>query len=96
MKIDISPPIEGVIKSVAPPPVQAAGSFGRVLKEALGEINRQHQEAEQAVQGLASGSHVDIHGTMISLEKASTSFQMLMQVRNKVISAYETIMRLQV
>jgi flagellar hook-basal body complex protein FliE len=44
---------------------------------------------------LAAGKQKDIHQTMIALEKADVAFQLLMQVRNKIIAAYETIMRMQ-
>ncbi len=46
-----------------------------------------------AVEELATGSETDIHNTMIALEKAEVSFQLMMQVRNKIVTAYETIMR---
>lgn len=70
--------------------------FGAMLTDAVNEVERLQSEAERSVQAFASGEQRDIHNTMIALEKADVSFQLLSQVRNKVISAYETIMRMQV
>ncbi len=67
-------------------------SFGETLNSALNEGNALRKEANQAVKDLACGKG-NIHETMIALEKSSISFQLMMQVRNKVITAYETIMR---
>ena len=71
-------------------------SFVATLNAAIGDVNKLHQEADRAVQELAAGKDKDIHNTMIALEKAEVSFQLMMQVRNKIISAYETIMRMNV
>lgn len=71
-------------------------SFGEVLKSAVNEVTRLQQEADQAITTLAAGKGENIHQTMIALEKASVSFQLMMQVRNKIVSAYEEIMRMQV
>ncbi|MDY6949909.1 MAG: flagellar hook-basal body complex protein FliE [Thermodesulfobacteriota bacterium] len=72
------------------------GHFGHILEKAIGEVNTLQGEADKAVQELAAGAQKDIHGTMIALEKAEVSFKLMMQVRNKIISAYEEIMRMQV
>jgi flagellar hook-basal body complex protein FliE len=66
-----------------------------MLARSLNEVNQLHAAANDAVEKLASGQQKDIHQTMIALEKADVAFQLLMQVRNKIISAYETIMRMQ-
>jgi flagellar hook-basal body complex protein FliE len=71
-------------------------SFGNMLARSLKDANRLKLEADEAVESLATGKQNDIHATMIALEKADVAFQLLMQVRNKIISAYETIMRTQV
>ena len=71
-------------------------SFGNMLARSLNDVNRLKLEADEAVENLAAGKQKDIHTTMIALEKADVAFQLLMQVRNKIISAYETIMRTQV
>jgi flagellar hook-basal body complex protein FliE len=71
-------------------------SFGNMLARSLNDVNRLKQEADVAVENLAAGKQKDIHATMIALEKADVAFQLLMQVRNKIISAYETVMRMQV
>mgnify|MGYP001815413293 FL=1 len=71
-------------------------SFGNMLARSLKDANRLKLEADEAVESLAAGKRNDIHATMIALEKADVAFQLLMQVRNKIISAYETIMRTQV
>ena len=71
-------------------------TFFETLKSAIGEVSRLHEDADQAVQELATGEDKDIHNTMIALEKAEVSFQLMMQVRNKIISAYETIMHMNV
>ncbi len=69
------------------------GSFGEVLSGAIGETSRLRNAADIAVSNLASGKAVDIHQTMIAIEKASISFKLMMQVRNKVVEAYKEIMR---
>jgi len=77
-------------------PEEPEKSFGEILKSSIGSVNQLHKEAGQAVQALATGQKTDIHGTMIAIEKASISFQLMMQVRNKVIDAYKEIARMSV
>jgi len=76
--------------------VGSGKSFGSMLSEAVGETERLRRTADAAVADLAAGRNVSIHKTMIAMEKASISFKLMMQVRNKVISAYQEIMRMQV
>jgi flagellar hook-basal body complex protein FliE len=85
-------------RGITPRPVNAANSdsFGQVLKQSLNEVNQLQNEADQAIDALATGQQKDIHNTMIAMEKADIAFRLLMEIRNKVISAYETIMRMQV
>ncbi len=71
-------------------------SFGEMLTGSIAEVNQLKLEADQAVKELVAGEKKDIHQTMIDMEKASISFQLIMQVRNKVIAAYQEIARMQV
>lgn len=71
-------------------------SFGEMLKSHLTEVNHLQTSADTAVRKLASGQDKDIHNTMIAMEKAGVAFQLTMQVRNKVLEAYQEIMRMQV
>jgi len=98
---DIS--IQNRIEALAGSPVgkeQASGgkdsSFGTALETAIGEVKQFREEADQAVRNLALGKEENIHHTMIALEKAEVSFRLMMQVRNKIVAAYEEIMRMQV
>ena len=94
--------IQDNIKTLLPSPfenkqqVGQGETFFETLKSAIGEVNKLQEDADQAVQDLATGKDKDIHNTMIALEKADVSFQLMMQVRNKIISAYETIMHMSV
>ena len=72
------------------------GSFGKILTESIGEVNRLQKEADKATHNLVTGEETDIHGTMIAIEKADISFRLMMQVRNKIVAAYEEIKRMQV
>mgnify|MGYP005847791777 CR=1 FL=1 len=78
--------------------LRAAGakSFGETLKESLQQINTLQVRADQAVQEMAGGRSDNIHETMILLEKADISFRLMMQVRNKLVEAYQEVMRMQV
>lgn len=72
------------------------GAFGQVLKDAIQEVNSLQIGSETEVQKFITGESKDIHTAMIALQRADTSFQMLMQVRNKIVAAYQEIMRMQV
>jgi flagellar hook-basal body complex protein FliE len=74
-------------------PVQ---SFGKMMEEMVGNVNQLQQNADQSIQGLATGQSKGLHEVMIAVEKASISFQMLNQVRNKAVEAYQEIMRMPV
>ncbi len=75
---------------------KAAPGFDNMFAQALKDVNRKHIEADQAVADLVAGKSQDIHNVMIATQKADIGFQLLMQVRNKVVGAYETIMRMQI
>lgn len=74
----------------------AGSSFAEMLKGSVEKVSTMQNTADQAVQDLLTGKDENIHQVMIAVEKANLSFQMMMQVRNKLITAYEEIMRTQV
>jgi len=70
--------------------------FGEVLQASLERVNQLQTAADQSIDDLAAGRETDIHSTMIAVEKADIAFEMAMTIRNKLLSAYETIMRQQI
>jgi flagellar hook-basal body complex protein FliE len=70
--------------------------FTTHLKNALGDVNDLQQKADEAIQRLVGEGKGDLQDTMIALEKADVSFRLMMQIRNKVLEAYQEIMRMQV
>ena len=77
-------------------PPSASVSFGQQLEGSLDRVNRLQKEADATINNLAAGKQTDIHQTMIAVEKADVSFELLMQIRNKLIAAYDKIMRMPV
>lgn len=75
---------------------KAKTSFGDVLKDSIKKVVELEKEADQEVEKLVKMENTDVQSTMIAIEKADLSFQTMMQIRNKIISAYEEIMRMQV
>jgi flagellar hook-basal body complex protein FliE len=78
--------------------VDANGSdFGQALKTAIDQVNQVQQQAQQMTQDFATGSeNVNLQDVMVNLQKANLSFQQMVQVRNKLVSAYHDIMNMPV
>jgi len=74
----------------------AGGSFSKILKNSIEQINQLQSEADRSIEHLVAGNTKNLHETMIAMEKADISFRLMMQVRNKIIEAYHEIMRMQV
>jgi flagellar hook-basal body complex protein FliE len=73
----------------------AGGGFAATLKSAIDEMGELSSQAETKVAGVLEGTGVDVHSALIAVEKADLSFQLMMQVRNKIVSAYQEISRMQ-
>ena len=73
----------------------SGGGFGDVLKSAINRVSNLQGDADQQVNSLLQGGQEDMSKTMISVEKADVAFQLMMQVRNKVVSAYQDIEKMQ-
>jgi flagellar hook-basal body complex protein FliE len=70
--------------------------FNSHLKNALGEVNELQQKANQAIEQLVGEGKGDLQETIVAMERADVSFRLMMQIRNKVLEAYQEIMRMQV
>ncbi|MEF3191812.1 MAG: flagellar hook-basal body complex protein FliE [Campylobacterales bacterium] len=70
-------------------------SFGDVLKRTLEEVNADQMEAQKAEVDLATGQIKDLHQAALAINKAELSMKMMLEVRNKAISAYKEILRTQ-
>ena len=85
------PPIAGPDNQTK---AEASAPFSEYIKDSLAQVNGKMQAADKAVTDLASGTSQDIHSTMIAMQKAEVSFELVMQIRNKLIAAYDEIRRM--
>jgi flagellar hook-basal body complex protein FliE len=76
-------------------PANADGGFSSVLTNAIQQVNQLSSGAEQKIDGLLTGDNTDMSTVMVAVEKADVAFQLMMQVRNKIVSAYQDIEKLQ-
>ena len=72
------------------------GGFASSLKNAINSVNQAQLDSDRKMQELATGKTNNIHETMIAAEKAELSFQLMVRVRNKIIDAYQEVMKMQV
>lgn len=77
-------------------PAPSGASFQSVLKDAVSEVQKLQNEADTTIRQLVSGEIKDVTETMVAVERADVAFQTLMAVRNKMVAAYEEVMRMQV
>jgi flagellar hook-basal body complex protein FliE len=77
-------------------PGQQPESFGNLLGKFVEEVNTRQNAASDAVHSLQSGGNVSLHQAVIAMEEASVSFQLMVEVRNKLLDAYQELMRMQV
>lgn len=71
-------------------------SISGTFKQLFDETAKNLESADNAVKENSTGGPVDLHDVMIAMEKADISLQMLVQVRNKTVDAYQEIMRMQI
>ncbi len=77
-------------------PVSGQGSFAETIKSTVEQVNAIQANADTMAQKLATGDVEDIHQVLMALDHASNAFGVTVQVRNKVVEAYQEIMRMQV
>jgi flagellar hook-basal body complex protein FliE len=73
-----------------------ASSFSSMLSQMVSDVNTQQQVSAQAVSALQSGQNVPLHQAVIAMEEANISFQLMVEVRNRMLDAYQEIMRMQI
>jgi flagellar hook-basal body complex protein FliE len=97
----MSTPISAITSLSAPgaitPSFGAAkpGEFQKVLESTIQTLQSTQNDASQAVQSFLTGETEDLHSTALATQRAEIAFELGMQVRNKVVSAYQEIMRMQ-
>jgi flagellar hook-basal body complex protein FliE len=74
----------------------ADGSFSGLLGQMVRDVSGKQSMAGQALQDLQSGQNVSLHQAMIAMEEASVSFQLMVEVRNRLLESYQELMRMQV
>lgn len=73
-----------------------ANSFEGTLARLVSGVNDKQTAAADTVRALTSGQNVSLHQAMISMEEASVSFQLMVEVRNKLLESYQELMRMQI
>jgi flagellar hook-basal body complex protein FliE len=88
----ISPDLSGLGNSAG---ATTGDSFSAVLSNAVHTVDNLHESAASQVGNLLQGGGGDLNGVMIAVEKADVAFQLMMQVRNKIVNAYQDIEKMQ-
>lgn len=77
-------------------PTEPKGDFKAMLTDALNNVNNAQIESQIATEKLARGENIDLHDVMITAQKSSVTLQTTVEVRNKIVEAYQEVMRMQV
>lgn len=94
--IAAEPSLEPLTRAGAPAAAQPSGQFGQLVTQGLDSVNQQLTGMQGDLQQLAVGDVASVHQVMMHMEEARLSFQLMMQVRNRVLEAYQDVMRMQV
>jgi flagellar hook-basal body complex protein FliE len=73
----------------------SSSPFSDLLTDAVGQVNQLEAQAQSTVEGLMTGSGVDVHQAMIATQKADMAFEMALAVRNKAVQAYQQVIGMQ-
>lgn len=85
------------VAPISLPTAAAPGAaFQQVLASALSNVAQSSATANTAVSNYLAGGTQELHSTVLATQKASLDFELLLQVRNKVVSAYDEIMKMQI
>jgi flagellar hook-basal body complex protein FliE len=84
------------LPSSAPVSSGSGASFENMLGGFVNDVAQKQAAAGNAVSGLLSGQNVSLHQAMISMEEANVSFQMMVEVRNRLLDGYQELMRMQI
>ena len=79
-----------------PTPAEAHASFADSLKGAIENLNTIQGESDKMTEALAAGKTQDLHNVMITAQKASITLETTVQIQQKVIDAYNEVMRMQI
>jgi flagellar hook-basal body complex protein FliE len=106
MSIDFIPPLQPVnvdaLAATAGLPASSVSvategpNFGQLVSQGLQTVNQQLQASQVDLQRLASGEVENLHQVMLRLEQSRLSFQLMLQVRNRLLESYQEVMRMQV
>jgi flagellar hook-basal body complex protein FliE len=77
-------------------PTPEGPSFADTLKSACGEVNELQLDGARQLERLTAGEDVDLHQVMVAAEEASLAFDLMMEIRNKLLEAYQEIQRMNV
>jgi len=75
--------------------ISAANAFGSVLSDAMNTVESTRQNSERAISQFLSGEGGELHDVALAAQKAELAFDMFVQVRNKVVQAYQQVMQMQ-
>jgi flagellar hook-basal body complex protein FliE len=91
---EVTPFQPGQVTEINPQP--AGESFGSLLGRLVQEVNAKQNASADAVHALQSGGNVSLHQAVIAMEEATVSFQLMVEVRNKLLESYQELMRMQI
>jgi flagellar hook-basal body complex protein FliE len=86
----------GNISTPQPQGVHGGRSFSDFLGQMVQDVNAKQGAASSAMEGVLTGQKVPLHHAMIAMEEASVSFQLMVEVRNKLLESYQELMRMQI
>ncbi len=89
------PPLPQTLGAPAPDAAQGT-SFKNVLLDSIQQVNQMQSEANQAVEKFATGGEVNPAEVLTAVQKADLAFRLMMQVRNKLVQAYEDVQNIRV
>jgi flagellar hook-basal body complex protein FliE len=84
----------GKVGGVRQPDKSGAPSFADTFKGFLKDVNDMQIKADQSIQKMAAGEITDVHQVMTTVEEAGVAFNMMMEIRNKVMDAYQEVLRM--
>jgi flagellar hook-basal body complex protein FliE len=99
MKIGaINPAVQSLTQQATKLPAADGKSedFGKMLMDVIKEVNSSQNNASEMQNAFMTGQNVELHELMISMERAGLAMELTLQVRNKVLEAYQEISRMQV